>query len=91
MIRQYHIIPIALGSALIFLMVACASNFLAVQQHIVKAQSTPPVANTTSGLNFTAPTGLPGRSPANTTVTQHLPNFNPSITQHCGNKYTSCG
>lgn len=83
MIKQYHIIPIALGSALIFLMVACASNFLAVQQHIVKAQSTPPVANTTSGA--------PGRSPANTTVTQHLPNFNPPITQHCGNKYTSCG
>lgn len=70
MIKQYHIIPIALGSALIFLMVACASNFLAVQQHIVKAQSTPPVANTTSGA--------PGRSPANTT--QHLPNFNPPIT-----------
>ena len=83
MIKQYHIIPIALGSALIFLMVACASNFLAVQQHIVKAQSTPPVANTTSGA--------PGRPPANTTVTQHLPNFNPPITQHCGNKYTSCG
>ena len=91
MIKQYHIIPIALGSALIFLMVACASNFLTVQQHIVKAQSTPPVANTTSGLNFTAPTGLPGKPLANTTVTQHLPNFNPPITQHCGNKYTSCG
>jgi hypothetical protein len=62
MIKQYHIIPIALGSALIFLMVAGASNFLAIQQHIVKAQSTPP-ANTTSGA--------PGRLSANTTVTQN--------------------
>jgi LPS O-antigen subunit length determinant protein (WzzB/FepE family) len=91
MIKQHHMITIALGSGLIFLMVAGASNFLAVQQHIVKAQSTPPAANTTSGVNFTAPTGLPGKPLANTTVTQHLPNFNPPITQHCGNKYTSCG
>ena len=83
MIKQYHIIPIALGSALIFLKFADASNFLAVQQHIVKAQSTPPADNTTSGA--------PGRLPANTTATQNLPNFNPPITQHCGNRYTSCG
>ena len=90
MIKQHHIILIALGSGLIFLMLACASNFLAVQQHIAKARSIPP-AKTTSGLNFTAPTGLPGKPLANTTVTQHLPNFNPPITTQCGNKYTSCG
>ena len=97
MIKQHHLIPIALGSGLIFLMLACASNFLAVQQYIAKAQqqhiannSIPP-AKTESGLNFTAPTGLPGKPQANTTVTQHLPNFNPPITTQCGNKYTSCG
>lgn len=85
--KQQYIIPVALGAELIFLMYAGVQNFLAVQQHIVKAQSTSPPANTT--------VGAPGTSPANKTTVSHHPlglkTFSPPIIHHCGNKYISCG
>jgi hypothetical protein len=94
MIKQHHIITIALGSGLIFLMLAGASNFLAVQQHIVKAQSTPPAANPKGCVPAC---GAPGRLPTNTTGTQNPMNFtaptgapgnplaNTTVTQHLPN------
>ena len=87
--KQPNIIPIALVAGLIFLMLAAAPSFLTVQQqHIVKAQSTSPAANSTGK----AP---PGTSPAaNSTVTGHLPKLktiSPPIAHRCGSESISCG